>query len=104
MKPMKASLTLVSPSFLALGWLTGCESTGGSDASASASTYYGVGVYDSWYYHGADYPPDVIVAPPPRPDLPPRPMQPIARPLPSPGPRPMPSIPSAPRPMPMRAR
>lgn len=82
----------------ALGAFTGCESSGGG-SSASGSLYYGVGVYDPWYYGGYYNDVDVIVTPP---GDRPRPEQPIARPLPSPSPRPLPAMPSAPRPMPRR--
>lgn len=103
---------------LALGVLTGCESTGGSGSSqVSGSVYYGVGFYDPWYYGGYGYDDvDIIVTPPERPnnpDRPVRPEQPIARPPAEssrppavstrPTSRPMPSIPSAPRPMPRAA-
>ena len=71
-------------------------------ANVSGSVYMGVGYYDTWYYGHDDYPPDVIVTPPDRPDDTPRPEHPIANPPPTstPRPTPMPSIPSTPRPMP----
>jgi hypothetical protein len=79
---------------LALGLFGGCESTGGGDVSGSF--YYGVGIYDPWYYGHYYYDdPDIIVTPPSRPEQPVRPTHPIA---PTPTPRPMPSIPMAPRP------
>ena len=64
------------------GLFSGCESTGGGDVYGSG--YYGVGFYDPWYYGPSYYPPGVIVVPPPH--LPSHPI----------------SIPSVPRPMPMR--
>jgi hypothetical protein len=94
---MKAPTTLLQiPVTLVLlaGLLAGCMDEGGG--SVHGSVYYGASFNDPWY-HGPDYyPPAVIVTPPPgRPEAPPRPSQPIARP---PSPRPMPSIPSTPRP------
>ena len=100
--PLRFTLRLASllGTAVLLGLSTGCESTGGG--SLSGSSYYGVGFYDPWYYGGYYDDPDIIVAPPDRPDRPdsrPHPEQPIARP---PGggarPTPMPSIPSGPRP------
>lgn len=101
MKTKKALLTSCGVLLPILGWLAGCASSdSGGSSQVSGNMYYGVGLYDPWYYDGGYYPPDVIVTPPPRPEPPPRPTQPIARPLPAPSPRPtpMPSIPSAPRP------
>jgi hypothetical protein len=78
---------------------TGCESTDGGGSSVSGGVYYGVGVYDPWYYGGYYDDVDVIVTPPGRPDAPVHPEHPIARPpaASSPRPTPMPSIPSTPR-------
>lgn len=97
MSTMKKALRFAAVS-LALGVFTGCESTDGG-GSTSGSVYYGVGIYDPWYYGGYDDI-DIDINPPDRPDRPPRPEHPIARPTPSPSPRPTPSIPSTPRPMP----
>lgn len=72
--------------------LAGCESTDGESSNVSGSAYYGVGIYDPWYYGGYDDPPDIIVTPPPRPTHPIAPA-----PTPRPMPMPMPSIPSIPR-------
>ncbi len=96
MKTLKRILrggTLVA---LAMVAFTGCESTDGGGSNVSGSVYYGVGIYDPWYYGGYYDDPDIIVTPPPsRPVNPPgRPAHPIA---PTPRPRPMPSIPSMPR-------
>ena len=127
MKTLTTPFKFVPAMLLALGVFTGCESTDGGGGGASATTmYYGVGIYDPWYYGAYDNDPDIIVTPPrpgdrpdappptrpernpmppPRPEQPiarpePRPEQPIARPTPEsrPSARPMPSIPSAPRP------
>lgn len=86
-------------SILGLMLFTGCESEGGGSASVSGGVYYGVGVYDPWYYGGDCDDPDIIVTPPDRPDAGgPRPEHPIAKPPAStPRPTPMPSIPSTPR-------
>jgi hypothetical protein len=84
--------------FVLAGLLGGCGTTDeGGGASVSGGAYYGMGLYDPWYY-GGYIPPDVIVTPPERPAPPPRPEHPIAKPPPVATPRPMPSIPSAPRP------
>lgn len=94
MKSLTLPFRLFAALPLALCALSGCESTGGS---VSGGVYYGVGLYDPWYYGGYDDDIDIIVTPPDRPDRPgnaPRPEHPIA----SPSPRPTPSIPSAPRP------
>jgi len=109
-RPIKTPLKLAAAFLLALGAFTGCESTdiGGS---TSVGVYYGVGLYDPWYYGGYHDDPDLIATPPPakperpvspsrpeRPVDPPRPEQPIAKPPPAaPRPTPMPSIPSTPR-------
>jgi hypothetical protein len=103
MKTRKALLTSCGVLLPILGWLAGCASSdSGGSSQVSGNMYYGVGLYDPWYYDGGYYPPDVIVTPPPpsRPEAPPRPTHPIAKPPPSSAPRPtpMPSIPSAPRP------
>jgi predicted small secreted protein len=103
MKSIKTSLKIVAVLALAVSF-TGCESTDGG-GSVSGGVYYGVGMYDPFYYGSYYYDdPDIIVTPPDRPDRPVHPEQPIARP-PSSNvrPTPMPTIPSAPRPMP-RAR
>jgi hypothetical protein len=77
--------------------IAGCESTE-SDATVSGGAYYGTTFYDPWYYGDYDYPPDVVVTPPPeRPVPPPTPTHPIYSP-PGPSVSPMPSIPSTPRP------
>jgi len=88
---------------LSAGLLTGCG-TGGS-TTVHGSVSYGVGWYDPWYYGPGNYPPDVIVTPPPstdrpvappeRPAVSPHPEHPIAKP---------PSIPSTPRPSPRGGR
>lgn len=112
MRTLTTSLKIV-PLLLAPGIFTGCESTDGGGSGAT-TMYYGVGIYDPWYYGTYDDATDIIVtpprpgdrpeAPPPsrpeRPLPPPRPEQPIARPKPEPrlAPQPMPSIPSMPRP------
>ena len=95
MSPMKSSFGFAVVC-LALGLFTGCESTDGG-GSVSGSVYYGVGLYDPWYYGGYYDDPDIIVTPPDRPDRPVRPEQPIARPPTVSSPRPTPSIPSTPR-------
>jgi hypothetical protein len=97
----------VSPALLvALGILSGCGTTDeGGSPNVSANMYYGVGLYDPWYY-GGYYPPDVVITPPGLGERPPggwaaRPAHPIAEPRPgggAPSARPMPSIPSGPRP------
>ena len=95
MKRSLALLRLTAACVLLIFASAGCESTD-SGGSVSSSVYFGVGVYDPWYY-GDDWDDvDIIVTPPDRPDAPPRPTHPIASP-PSVSPRPMPSIPSAPR-------
>ena len=101
---MKTSVTFLNfivSLALALFTFTGCESTDGGSSTVSGSVYYGVGLYDPWYYGGYYDDADIIVTPPSRPDRPgsePHPEQPIARPpSASPRPTPMPSIPSAPR-------
>lgn len=81
MRTIKYSLQLAAL-LLVFGMYSGCESTGSSDVHGSV--YYGVGFYDPWYYGPSYYPPGVIVVPPPR-----VPAHPI-------------TIPSGPRPMPMR--
>lgn len=103
---MKTIQALIKVAVLALaaGWLTGCESSGGG-SSVSGGGYYGVGIYDPWYYGGYYEDVDVIVTPPgDRPPVGAHPEQPIAWPLPAPAPQPTsrPSIPMAPRPMPRR--
>jgi hypothetical protein len=92
-------LKVAAAALLALGVLAGCSSTDGG-GSVSGSVYYGVGMYDPWYYGDYHDGPDVIVTPPPnRPEPPLQPSHPIAKPpAPTPRPTPMPSIPSAPRP------
>ena len=95
MKRCFNSLKSLAIALFLLGLVTGCESTDGG-GSVSGSAYYGVGVYDPWYYGGYYYPPDIIVTPPPAGPTPPvRPEQPIYNP--SPRPTPMPSIPRTPR-------
>lgn len=75
----------------------GCATDDDGGGSVSGSFYYGVGMYDPWYYGDYDDV-DIIVTPPDRPEAPPRPSHPIARPPAStPRPMPMPSIPSMPR-------
>jgi len=81
---------------LALAMFTGCESTDGG-VSVSGGVYYGVGLYDPWYYGGYYDHGDIIVTPPNRSDRPVRPEQPIAQPRAS-SQRSSPSIPSTPRP------
>jgi len=102
MSRMKQSLIFAAV-LCAVGLFTGCESTdGGGSSSVSGGVYYGVGLYDPWYYGGYYDHDDIIVTPPDRPDRPDRPVrpeQPIARPPTVSSPRPTPSIPSAPRPM-----
>jgi hypothetical protein len=78
------------------GLFSGCESTGNGSGGA---VYYGVGVYDPWYYGSYYNDVDVVVPPP---GIRPHPEVPVARPLPAPVPRPTPAIPSGPRPMPRR--
>jgi hypothetical protein len=103
MRTLRIGCRLTAALALTIGIITGCESPEGGSANVSTSVYYGVGLYDPWYY-GAYYPPDVIVTPPP--ERPPggdsglRPTHPIAKPpAVAPAPRPTPSIPSTPRPM-----
>ena len=67
MKTLKPSFKLAAVLLLALGLFTGCESTDGGSSSVSGGVYYGVGLYDPWYYGGGYYPPDIIVTPPDRP-------------------------------------
>jgi hypothetical protein len=89
---LAAVLFLVSGAFIA-----GCETTE-SDTVVSGGVAYGTTFYDPWYYGDYDYPPDVIVTPPPeRPVSPPTPTHPIYSP-PGPSVSPMPSIPTTPRP------
>jgi hypothetical protein len=100
MKTFTTLLKVVAASTLALALFIGCESTDGG-GNVQGSAYYGTSSYDSWYYGSGDYPPDVIVTPPDRPDSQPHPEHPIATPpMSTPRPTPMPSIPSTPRPMP----
>src|SRR5271169_4938709 len=103
MKSFVSALKLMAAVIVLFVVVTGCESTDGG-GSVQVGAYYGVGVYDPWYYGGAYYPPDVIVTPPPPGGSvePPRPEHPIVKPspAPSPSPRPMPSIPRTPRPAP----
>lgn len=96
MKSLPFGLRAALP--LLLCALTGCESTYGG--SVSTGVYYGVGLYDPWYYGGYDDDIDIIITPPDRPGNAPRPEHPIA----NPSPRPSPSIPSAPRPRPSVGR
>ena len=105
MKALKHSLKVLLASGVFLAAFTGCESTDGGGGNVSGGVYYGVGMYDPWYYGGHYYDdPDIIVTPPDRPDRPVSPEHPIAKPpSTTPRPTPMPSIPSTPRPMP-RAR
>jgi hypothetical protein len=95
MSSMKLSFSFAAV-FSALGLFTGCESTDGG-GSVSGSVYYGVGLYDPWYYGGYYDDPDIIVTPPDRPDRPVSPEQPIAKPPTASSPRSTPSIPSTPR-------
>src|SRR5437899_11508476 len=100
MKTCATTLKLFVGLIAVLACSLGCESTDGGSSQVSGSVYYGAEFYDPWYHGGADYPPDVIVTPPPvRPVDPPHVEHPIAKPPPaaSPAPRPMPSIPSMPR-------
>ena len=99
-------LRLATVSLVALGALTGCESTDNGSAHTSTTVYYGGGYYDPWYYGQYDYDRDDVVTPPSPgspPDLRPHPSHPIVLPPavsprpPMAAPRPMPSIPSAPR-------
>ena len=101
MKTSRYTLRLAATALFALAASTGCESTGdGGSSNVSSSVYYGVGIYDPWYYGGCCY--DDIHPPPPPP---PggggaHPSHPIATPPGGGGgasARPMPSIPSAPR-------
>jgi hypothetical protein len=100
MKTFTTLLALFAALLGALLTFAGCESTDSGSAQVSGSFYYGVGFYDPWYYGGADYPPDVIVTPPPDRSMPPPHVEaPIYTPSHSaPRPTPMPSIPSTPRP------
>ena len=110
MKSFTTQFKLMTALMFALAAFTGCESTDGGSTQVSGSVYYGVGVYDPWYYGGYYDDVDIVVTPPDRPDrppgevTPPRPTHPIA-PAPSPAPRPtpMPSIPRTPMPR-VRAR
>jgi hypothetical protein len=103
MKIFSTSLKFVAVLALVVSF-TGCESTDGGGGSVSGGMYYGVGMYDPFYYGGYYDDVDIIVTPPDRPDDRPHPEHPIAGPpTTTPRPTPMPSIPSAPRPMP-RAR
>jgi len=88
---------------LLFGAFAGCESTGGGSSNVSGSVYYGVGFYDPWYYGDNSYDGDIIVTPPDRPGRGDHVEHPIARPPSDFSGRAtqMPSIPSAPRPMPM---
>ena len=118
MRTSKSMLRHLPVMLLAVGVFSGCESTDSGGSTASGGVYYGVGLYDPWYYGGYDNDPDIIVRPPgrgsERPIAPPaterplppaRPEQPIARPPPAAAsrPTPQPSIPSTPRPMPRPA-
>jgi hypothetical protein len=112
---LRRSLTLAAALALACGLFTSCESTDGGSSSASGGVYYGVGIYDPWYYGDAHYDYDIDVTRPDRPDGGAHPEQPIARPPdassrppsastrpaastnPSVSSRPAPSIPSTPR-------
>lgn len=99
MKPVFNRLRLAAAGILVMALCGGCASDDGGSVSGSA--YYGVGIYDPWFYGDYYYDdPDIIVTPPgDRPDPPPRPSHPIARPpAAAPRPMPMPSIPMAPRP------
>lgn len=99
MKALKNTIHFLTLS-LALFGLAGCASDdgGGGGGTVSGGMYYGVGLYDPWYYGGYYNDADIIVTPPTRPDSrPPHVSQPIAKP-PSAAPRPTPSIPSTPRP------
>lgn len=92
---LNTSFKLLAASALLLFASTGCETT---DGGGSVGMYYGVGIYDPWYYGHYHDDADIIVTPPDRPDRPispPRPEHPIVRPTPTP--RPTPSIPSTPR-------
>jgi hypothetical protein len=98
MQPFAPKLVWLGVLHMVLLGVAGCQNTdeaGGS--SVSGSVYYGAGYYDTWYEGGYYDDPDIIVTPPSdRPESPPRPTHPIARP-PAPRPTPMPSIPSTPR-------
>ncbi len=85
--PVAAALMVVP------GLFTACQTDQAAGSSGSGGAYYGTELHDPWY-GGAPIPPEVIV-PPPQGTPPPRPAQPIALP---------PSIPSAPRPMPVMRR
>jgi len=97
MKSIESSLKVLGFGLLALGMFTGCESTDGG-AGAVGSSYYGIDVYDPWYYGDYHHDADIIVTPPAKPVAPAHPSHPIATPPPSaPRPTPLPSIPSMPR-------
>jgi hypothetical protein len=101
MKTFHSPVKFLAALLLAPAVFTGCESTD-EGSSVSGSAYYGVGVYDPWYYGGYDGDVDIVVPPPDngypdRPTAPPRPTHPIA-PTPMPRPTPMPSIPMTPMP------
>ena len=72
--------------------LSACETS--DSTTVSTHGYYGVGVYDPWYYGDVyqDHDHDIVVTPP---GGNPRPSHPIAHPPASAGPRPMP-MPSMP--------
>jgi hypothetical protein len=99
MKTFATSLRISAVFALALVAYTGCESTDSGGGNVSGGVYYGVGLYDPWYYGGYHDDVDIIVTPPSdRPGAGAHPEHPIARPpSAAPRPTPMPSIPSAPR-------
>jgi hypothetical protein len=102
MKKLNQLLVVAAPALMFLA-VIGCESEGGGGGNVSGGVYYGVGLYDPWYY-GGYYHNDIIVTPPDRPDRPPldrpRPEHPMAKPMPAT--RPTPSIPTGPRISPRR--
>ena len=91
-------LRLGAASLLSVAFaLAACGTTDGGYAGGA---YYDDALTDPWYYGSVDWDDDDIALPPDaRPERPPRPTHPIARP---PAARPMPSIPSRPRPSPRR--
>ena len=105
MSARNLSLLFGAALFSAIAIFTGCQSAEDGNVYVSGGMYYGVGLYDPWYYGPETYPPGVIVTPPPeRPGTAPHPEHPIVKPSPgpAPAPRPLPSIPSRPRPAPRR--
>jgi len=85
-------LSLAAVLLLSANLLAGCGTTNGS-AAVYGGTSYGVGWADPWNSGFSDYPPDLIVAPPPA--------RPVTSPEPDANP---PSIPSSPKPSPRGGR